>query len=126
VTTNKLDALGRQLKGARPLLVTRVTPGEWTPEGRAYQLDPWHLDHPLEWDELDREGYDPTGGTGLGPVYYRVIRIGGEWFYLSTAQVPRGRTEGTGKGRCGSVEEGWQDCSDHDAAATTHHAGMLQ
>ena len=31
VTTNKLDALGRQLKAARPLLVTRVTPGELTP-----------------------------------------------------------------------------------------------
>ena len=90
MTTNKLDALGRQLKAARPLLVTRVTPGELAPEGgQLFQLDPWHLDHPLEWDELDREGYDPIGRTGLGPVYYRVIRIGEEWFYLSTAQVPR-------------------------------------
>jgi len=89
VTTNKLDALGRQLKAARPLLVTRVTLDEWTPEGVVYQLDPGILDHPLEWDELDSEGYDPTGRTPLGPVYYRVIRIGDEWFYLSTAQVPR-------------------------------------
>ena len=87
---DKLDALGRQLKAARPLLVTRVTPGDWTPEGgRVYQLEPGILDHPLEWNELDREGYDPSGRTGLGPVYYRVIRIGEEWFYLSTAQVPR-------------------------------------
>jgi hypothetical protein len=90
VTTNKLDALGRQLKAARPLLVTRVTPGELMPDGgQLMQVEPGILDHPLEWDELDREGYDPTGGTGLGPVYYRVIRIGDEWFYLSTAQVPR-------------------------------------
>ena len=98
MTTNKLDALGRQLKAARPLLVTRVTLDEWTPEGVVYQLDPGILDHPLEWDELDSEGYDPTGRTPLGPVYYRVIRIGDEWFYLSTAQVPRAAVlKGQGK-----------------------------
>jgi hypothetical protein len=87
---DELDALGRQLKAARPLLVSRVTPGELTPEGgQLMQVVPGILDHPLEWDELDCEGYDPIGRTGLGPVYYRVIRIGDKWFYLSTAQVPR-------------------------------------
>jgi hypothetical protein len=84
----ELDELGLRLQAARPLLVTRVTPGEWAPDGdRHYQLEPGILDHPLEWDELDDEGYDPAGRTGLGPVYYRVVRIGDEWFYLSTVQV---------------------------------------
>ena len=60
------------MKAARPLLVTCVTLGEWTPEGgRVYQLDPGILDNPLEWDELDREGYDRAGGLGR----YRVIRM---------------------------------------------------
>jgi hypothetical protein len=86
-----------RLQAATPLLVTRVTLGERTPEGGLEcELEPGILDHPLEWDELDREGYDPSSRTGLGPVYYRVIRIGDEWFYLSTAQVP-----------CAAVLKGW-------------------
>jgi hypothetical protein len=94
-----LDELGLRLQAARPLLVTRVH-SRRADAGRRHGvfLEPGILDHPLEWDELYREGYDPCGRTGLGPVYYRIIRIGDEWFYLSTAQVPRAAVlKGQGK-----------------------------
>jgi len=46
----ELDELGLRLQAARPLLVTRVTPGELMPDGgQAFQLEPGILDHPLEW-----------------------------------------------------------------------------
>ena len=53
----ELDELGLRLQAARPLLVTRVTRGELMPDGgMEFFLEPGILDHPLEWDELDREG----------------------------------------------------------------------
>jgi hypothetical protein len=45
----ELDELGLRLQAARPLLVTRVTLGEPTPDGnQPYQLEPGILDRPLE------------------------------------------------------------------------------
>jgi hypothetical protein len=55
----------------------------------AVLLKPYISDVDLGWDELIDEGFDPRGGTGLGPVYWRIVMRASERFYISTFFMPR-------------------------------------
>ena len=77
-----LDALGRKLRSARPRLIARhIGVGSATHE---HEIEPFIAKTPFTWDEVEREGYDRIRRS-----YYRVVRMGGELFYVSTMQVPR-------------------------------------
>jgi hypothetical protein len=68
------------LRSAKPRLLCCVE-GSISGEQRVI---PYIRDVDLGWDELISEGFDPSGSSGVGPVYYRVVRRGDEKFYLST------------------------------------------
>src|SRR6516165_10115168 len=81
-----LDALGRKLRSARPRLIARhIGVGSATHE---HEIEPFIAKTPFTWDEVEREGYDRIRRS-----YYRVVRMGGELFYVSTMQVPRDAVE---------------------------------
>jgi hypothetical protein len=85
-----LDALGRKLRSARPRSIARHIHVD-TATGMVEMAPPSIAKTPLTWEEVEREGYDRIRRS-----YYRVVRMGGEWFYVSTMQIPGD-----------AVERGW-------------------
>jgi hypothetical protein len=85
-----LDALGRKLRAARPRLIARHIVVD-AAAGVVEMEPPFIAKTPLTWDEVKLEGYDRIRRS-----YYRVVRMGCEWFYVSATQIPRY-----------AVERGW-------------------
>jgi hypothetical protein len=79
------------LRAAKPRLICYVEnegPGI-EGEGLRFGLTPYISDVDLGWDELLDEGFDPSGMSGLGPVYFRIVARGDERFYVSTFMASR-------------------------------------
>ena len=78
---------GNELRSAKPRLLLDCIQDK-NVRGR-FHVNPYVSDVDLGWDECLREGFDPDGRTGLGPVYWRVVMRAGEEFYLSTYTATR-------------------------------------
>jgi hypothetical protein len=76
-----------ELRSAKPRLLVDCIQDK-NVRGR-FRVNPYISDVDLGWDECLREGFDPDGRTGLGPVYRRVVMRAGEVFYLSTYKATR-------------------------------------
>jgi hypothetical protein len=74
-----------ELRSAKPRLLALC----FTQDNTRIEVNPYISDVDLGWDECLREGFDPDGRTGLGPVYWRVVMRAGEEFYLSTFMASR-------------------------------------
>ncbi len=90
-TRNDYDPELRKLKTAKPYLIFRVENSERTKRGIELKcaLD---IICGVERDvaaEMISEGFDKSGGSGLGPVYYCHIDRAGEQFVTGTFMAPR-------------------------------------
>ncbi len=83
------------LRSAKPHLICRVEHGHLRsdPARRALLCQPYIIssDSAPDWGELLDEGFDPSGKTGLGPVYYCLVDRADELFSLNTFMVGRDR-----------------------------------
>lgn len=90
-TRTDYDPELRKLKSAKPYLIYRVENAELTERGLEFKcaLD---ILCGVERDiaaELISEGFDKSGKTGLGAVYYCHIARAGEQFVMGTFMAPR-------------------------------------
>ena len=73
------------LRSAKPRLLCVC----FTQDNNRIEVNPYISDVDLGWDELIDEGFNPKRGTGLGPVYWRIVLRAGEQFCLSTFMASR-------------------------------------
>jgi hypothetical protein len=77
-------AFAEYLRFAKPRLICRVEV-----EGNHCKLTPFISQLDRDWDEIIDEGYDPDNSPLGCPVYWRIVKRGGEQLYCSTFRVTR-------------------------------------